>query len=240
MTEFAGFQPAAFRFFRGLARHNSRPWFERNRAVYEVEVRDAMRALVEEMDVRLAGIAPEMTGDPKRSIFRIHRDIRFSKDKSPYKTNAGCWFRHRDASRKVGQESEGGSAGFYFHFQPGSCFSAGGLWMPPRASLDRIREAIAQAPLALPKIEKAPAFRRRFGALDDEATLKRIPRGYDAEHPAARWLKLQSFTAHAPLEDAVVGSPRLVAHLTRDFERLVPLVRWLNDALGYRRARSRI
>lgn len=240
MSEFTGFGPAAFRFFRGLARNNSKAWFEKNRAVYEAEVREPMRALIEEMDVRLASIAPEMTGDPKRSMFRIHRDVRFSKDKSPYKTNAGCWFRHRDASRKVGQEAESGSAGFYFHFEPGACMVAGGLWMPPRSSLSRIRDAIAESPTAIDRIEKTATFKRRFGGLDAEPTLKRVPRGYDPEHAAARWLKLQSFTAHAPLEDRVVGSKRLPDHLARDYERLVPLIRWLNTALGYRRARSRL
>jgi uncharacterized protein (TIGR02453 family) len=239
MTDFTGFRPAAFRFFRGLARNNSKPWFEKNRAIYEVEVRDQMRALVEEMDVRLASFAPEITGDPKKAMFRIHRDIRFSKDKSPYKTNAGCWFRHTDASRKVGQESEGGSAGFYFHFQPGACFSAGGLWMPPRGSLTRIRDAIADAPTELAAIEKAAPFRKRFGHIDTEATLVRVPRGYDPEHPAGHWLKLKSFTAGAPIDDKIVGSKRLLTHLSKDFERLLPLVRWLNSALGYKRARSR-
>ena len=240
MTDFTGFRPAAFRFFRGLARNNSKPWFEKNRAIYEVEVRDQMRALVEEMDVRLAAFAPEITGDPKRAMFRIHRDIRFSKDKSPYKTNAGCWFRHRDASRKVGHDSEGGSAGFYFHFQPGACFSAGGLWMPPRGSLQRIRDAIDDAPTGLAAIEKAAPFRKRFERIDTEASLTRVPRGYDPEHTAAHWLKLKSFTAGAELDDRTVGSKRLLTALSRDFERLLPLVRWLNDALGYQRARSRI
>jgi uncharacterized protein (TIGR02453 family) len=96
------FTAATLRFFRGLKRHNTKPWFESHRAEYEQEVRAPMRALIEEMDVRLARFAPEITGDPKRSMFRIYRDIRFSKDKSPYKTNAACWFRHRDAEARVG------------------------------------------------------------------------------------------------------------------------------------------
>src|SRR5262249_48339909 len=114
------FSPAAQRFFRSLSRNNNKTWFEANRSVYDTEVRAPLKALVEELDVRLAGIAPEIIGDPKRSLFRINRDIRFSKDKSPYKTNAGCWFYHQDSGRQVGREADAGSAGFYFHLDGSS------------------------------------------------------------------------------------------------------------------------
>ncbi len=113
-ARFAGFRPEALGFLRRLKRNNRREWFERNRAVYETEVRDPMRALVEEMDVRLARLAPELTGDPRHSIFRIHRDVRFSADKSPYKTNAACQFYHQDAGRGAGQDAQGAGAGLYF------------------------------------------------------------------------------------------------------------------------------
>jgi Conserved hypothetical protein (DUF2461) len=93
MADFAGFRPAAFRFLRDLARNNQKVWFEANRGAYEREVRDPMRLLVETLDAKLGSIAPEIVGDPKRSMFRIHRDVRFSRDKSPYKTNAGAWLR---------------------------------------------------------------------------------------------------------------------------------------------------
>src|SRR5881296_4282516 len=100
------FTPASLAFLRGLARHNNKPWFEAHRESYENDIRAPMRGLIEEMDVRLARLAPEITGDPKRSMFRIYRDIRFSKDKSPYKTHAACWFHHRDADRAVGGDAE--------------------------------------------------------------------------------------------------------------------------------------
>jgi hypothetical protein len=100
MEGFGGFRPAAFRFLRDLERNNAKAWFEANRDVYEREVREPMRLLVETLDATLGSIAPEIVGDPKRSMFRIHRDVRFSKNKSPYKTNAGAWLYHRDAGRK--------------------------------------------------------------------------------------------------------------------------------------------
>src|SRR5687768_17992091 len=113
------FTKVPFRFFRGLAKNNNKTWFEAHRDEYEREVREPMRQLIEDMNTRFARFAPEMGGDPKRSMFRINRDIRFSKDKSPYKTHAACWFNHRAADAKVGSEAAGGSAGFYFHLQPG-------------------------------------------------------------------------------------------------------------------------
>jgi uncharacterized protein (TIGR02453 family) len=236
---FGGFRPAAFRFFRDLGRNNEKAWFEANRDVYEREVRGPVRLLVETLDARLGSIVPEIVGDPKRSMFRIHRDVRFSRDKSPYKTNAGAWLYHRDAGRKVGREGEGGGAGFYFHIDATTCFMAGGIWMPAPPALARIREAIAAKPSFLPRLTSASAFRRRFDSLSEEAKLRRVPRGFPPDHPAAEWLKLQSFTARAGIDARVVTSPRLVDHLCRDIALLVPLVRWLNRALGYEPAKVR-
>src|SRR5215208_3752534 len=170
------FSPAALRFFRQLSRHNDKQWFEANRAAYEGEVREPMRDLIEEMDTRFARFAPEIGGDPKRSTFRINRDIRFSKDKSPYKTNAGCWFHHRSASRSVGSEANEGSAGFYFHLQPGESFAGGGIWMPPRPQLNKVRAAIAEKPQLF--IRMTQSLPKRFGGLTDENALKRLPRGF--------------------------------------------------------------
>jgi uncharacterized protein (TIGR02453 family) len=233
------FTAASLAFLRGLARHNAKPWFEAHRESYEGDIRAPMRALIEEMDVRLARFAPEITGDPKRSMFRINRDIRFSKDKSPYKTHAACWFRHRDASHNVGGDAEEGSAGLYFHLQPGKSFVGGGIWMPPRPSLNKIRDAIADDPTGFTRIVQNPRARRRFGGLSDEAVLKRMPRGFADDHPAARWLRYQSFTIGRELSDTQVLGPRLPALLEDDFSVMMPLVRWLNRALGLKQATAR-
>ena len=230
---FPGFSAEALRFLRRLRRNNRKDWFERNRAVYETAVRDPMRALVEEMDVRLARIAPELMGDPRRSVFRIHRDVRFSRDKSPYKTNAACQFYHMDAGRGAGRDADGAAAGLYFQLADGECFAAGGLWMPARPALDRVREAIDQDPESLDELVRTPAFRRRFRELTPEAVLTRMPRGYAESHPAAGWLRFQSFTASRDMPEREVLSPRLPDILARDFAALVPLVRWLNQAIGY-------
>jgi uncharacterized protein (TIGR02453 family) len=233
-ARFAGFGPEALRFLRRLKRNNRREWFERHRWAYESEVRDPLRALVEEMDVRLARLAPELTGHPRHSVFRIHRDVRFSTDKTPYKTNAACQFYHHDAGRGAGQDAEGAGAGLYFQLADGQCFVAGGMWMPARPALERIRDRLAEEPEALEGLLQAPAFRRRFGPLDEEEMLKRMPRGYREDHPAARWLRYRSFTATRMMTAREVESPRLPELLARDFAVLIPLVRWLNSALGYK------
>jgi len=219
-------------FFTGLREHNSKPWFEAHRENYERHVKEPMQALVAAMDARFARFAPEIGGDPRRSVFRLHRDIRFSKDKSPYKTHTACWFFHRGAHKSVGQEAEGGSAGFYFHLQPGSSFVGGGMWMPPRPLLDRFRAAIAKDPKGFGKLLAEPRLRKRFGGLSDENQLKRMPRGYAEDHPAAPWLRHQSFTLGRRLTDAQVTSARLPATLEADYALMLPLVRWLNGVLG--------
>src|SRR5438445_11303357 len=112
------FSAATLTFLRSLKRHNNRSWFEAHRAEYEAAVKQPMHALIEEMDVRLARLAPEIVGDAKRSMFRIYRDIRFSADKSPYKTHASCGFYHHDGSRAGGRAAAGRGDGFSFRLAP--------------------------------------------------------------------------------------------------------------------------
>ena len=238
MPEFAGFPAAAFTFLRGLKRHNARPWFEARREVYEAALRAPMRAFIEAVDIRLARLAPEVVGDPRTSMFRIHRDVRFSNDKSPYKTWASCWFFHRDAGKGVGQDAHGG-AGFYFHVEPGLCEIAAGLWMPEKTALAKVRDAIAEDHEGFLRVLSAPAFRRTWKRLSPQAVLTRTPRGYDPLHPAEGWLRYKSFTSTIMLTDQQVRSPRLVDLVTRRYESMVPLVRWLNSALGFPPVSSR-
>jgi uncharacterized protein (TIGR02453 family) len=236
---FPGFSRGALTFLRQLKRNNRREWFQANRETYDREVLEPLKLLVEEVDVRFGHFAPEYIGDPKRSIFRIHRDVRFSKDKSPYKTHAASWFKHRNAGHGVGSETHGGGAGFYFHLEPGGSLVAGGIWMPPRPTLNRLRDSIATKPAAFEKSMSAPAFKRRFGKLSEEAMLTRLPRGFAPGHPAERWLRYQSFTVHAMLSDAEVLDRRVVDRVERDFKTMLPFVRWLNSSLGYQPAERR-
>jgi uncharacterized protein (TIGR02453 family) len=233
------FTPATMQFLRDLARNNRKVWFEAHRTDYEELVKAPMGELIEDMDVRLARLAPELVGDPRRSMFRIYSDIRFSKDKSPYKTHAACWFYHRGGSHAVGSEATGGGAGFYFQIAPGKSFMGGGMWMPPRHTLSRLRDAIAESPRRFEKMVTDRRVVRRFGGLSDEAVLTRVPRGYAADHPAARWLRFRSFTVGRALGDAQAVSARLPALLEADFRIMLPLVRWINGVLGLKAAARR-
>lgn len=200
-----------------------------------------LRLLAEELDVRFGRVAPEFVAPPKRALFRIHRDVRFSNDKSPYKTHAALWVFHQDAGRGVGREAHGG-AGFYFHLEPGASVVAGGFWMPPRPLLGVLRGKLVDEQQAFERIVKAPAFMRRFRSLTDDepgVRLTRVPRGFAPDHPAAHWLRFNSFTTSRSLSDADVLSPRLVDTIMKDYTALLPLVRWLNGALGFPAAKRR-
>ena len=240
MTDtFRGFGRGALTFLRQLKKNNRREWFQANKDTYENEVLAPLKLLVEEVDVRFGSFAPEFVGDPKRSIFRIYRDVRFSKDKSPYKTHAASWFKHQNSGHGVGSETHGGGAGFYFQLEPGGSFLAGGIWMPPRPSLNQLRDSIAARPAAFEKTIATPAFKRRFGKLSEEAVLTRLPRGFAPGHPAEKWLRYQSFTVHAMLSDAEALNRKLVDRLEKDYKLMLPFVRWLNTALGFQPADRR-
>jgi uncharacterized protein (TIGR02453 family) len=235
---FRGFGRGALTFLRQLKRHNEREWFLAHKETFDNEVLAPLKLLVEEVDVRFGSFAPEFVGDPKRSIFRIYRDVRFSKDKSPYKTHAASWFKHQNSSQGVGSEAFGAGAGFYFHLEPAASFVGGGIWMPPRPTLNQLRDSIAAKPKEFEQSMSAPAFKRRFGKLSEESMLTRLPRGFAPGHAAEKWLRYQSFTAGAELSDADILDRKLVDKIEKDFKTMLPFVRWLNQALGYR-ARDR-
>jgi uncharacterized protein (TIGR02453 family) len=238
MNAFTGFGPRAFTFLRGIARNNRKEWFEAHREDYESHLRDPMRVLVDEIDAVLGHLAPEIRGNPRKSVFRIHRDVRFSADKSPYKTHVAAWFFHQDAGSGVGREAHGG-AGFYVHVEPGACMFGGGIWMPPKVALDRIRDQIVENGKAFEKLLNEPSFRKRFGSLSTESVLTRTPRGYDRAHPQEKWLRYKSFTAGRELPDSAVASRKLIASMRTDMAAMLPFVRWLNAAIGLSARKSR-
>ncbi|MEP6780912.1 MAG: DUF2461 domain-containing protein [Gemmatimonadaceae bacterium] len=229
---FKGIRPAALTFMRGLKKNNRKEWFEEHRDDYEREVKQPLLALIEDVDALLAEFAPEIIGSPKKSMFRIYRDVRFSKDKSPYKTHAAAWFYHRDGGSSVGSEAAHGGAGFYFHFSPEGSHVGGGIWMPPRPVLNRVRTLIAENPEGFEDIVLAPAFKKKFGALEEESMLTRIPRGFDPDHAAGKWLRFQSFTAGHPITNEQLMSPKLPQIIAKSYETMTPFVRWLNSASG--------
>lgn len=229
---FEGFRPAAMTFLRGLKKNNRKEWFEEHRDDYEREIKLPLLALIEDVDVRLAEFAPEIIGSPKKSMFRIYRDVRFSKDKSPYKTHAAAWFYHRDGGSSVGSEAAHGGAGFYFHIAPEGTFMGGGIWMPPRPVLNRIRQNIADDHEGFEDIILSKEFKKNFGELEKESVLTRPPRGFAPDHPAGDWLRYQSFTAGRELSKEDYESPKLPAILAKYYASMTPFIRWLNEASG--------
>lgn len=221
------FTDETFRFLEDLAAHNERPWFDANKARYEQVVREPALALVRAMGPRLAELAPRFVADDRKvggSLMRLHRDTRFSADKSPYKTNVGIQFRH-----------EGGAdvhaPGIYVHLSPEACFLGIGSWMPEPPVLDRIRRALVADPAAYRAATALPGW-DTDGSRHGTERLKRPPKGFPPDHPLVEELKKKSHLATRALSrDEVVGdgfADLVTAHLAD----AVPYLRWLTEASG--------
>jgi uncharacterized protein (TIGR02453 family) len=218
--------PATFRFLSELARHNDRQWFAANKQRYIDDVRDPLLQFVAEFAPELAKISRHMVADPRPvggSLFRIYRDTRFSRDKRPYKTQAGLSFRHaggRDVHGPV----------FYLHLEPGGVFMAAGMWHPEPEALTKIRDAIVGKPKRWQQVLDTRALRLDAGHEGDQ--LKRPPRGYDPEHRFVGDLKRKSFTAHTPFADADVCASNFQRKFAAACRQKVPLMEFLTSALG--------
>lgn len=219
------FTPRTFRFLRALARHNEREWFQAHKADYEAHVREPFLQLIGDLQAPLAQISPHYIANPRRmggSLFRIHRDVRFSNNKAPYKTWSGARCYHERA-RQVHCPS------FYIHIEPGNNFFGGGLWHPETATQRRIRDFIVDNPDAWTRATRDPAFLRRF-AWGGES-LVRTPQGYPADHPLIVDLKRRDFVVSQHLSDEAVTGPVLLDTLVDGFKAAAPLVDYLCAAL---------
>lgn len=223
------FSPQTLKFLRALARHNDREWFREHRGDYEAHVRGPMIALIERLAVDLPAIAPDLSAHPKTSMYRIHRDTRFTANKAPYKTHVAAIFPHRALPKHEG-------AGLYVHVATDQVFIGGGLYRPQPRQLQRLREHIAARHDRLRALVTTPAFRRSFGALSGER-LKRMPRGFPTDHPAGDLLRLKQFLAGAERPPAFATGPRFYSSLLRLFAQLAPLIAFLNTPLAGREFR---
>ena len=215
---FPGFPPAALAFFKGLRDHNDPVWFKPRKAVYEAEVLAPFRHLIVAVAAALEEAGLPLVGDPRRSIFRIYRDVRFSPDKRLYKTHAGAVLTRSGNKRDPGL--------LYLHLAPGESMVAAGFWHPEPALLARLRRAILDDPDGFLAIAGGLAAAGHPVASDDR--LSRPPRGFEAAKgtPVADYVFWKSFTAHAPLSDDEMQSPALVDRIL-DFARSVwPLLEW--------------
>lgn len=206
-----------------LAKNNNRTWFQKNRALYE-EARDNILEVTRFLIGEIAKFDSSIMGvEEKDCLFRIFRDARFSKDKSPYKTNFGAFI-------KSGGRSTAG-AGYYFHVEPGNSMTAGGIYMPPAPELLAIRRAIAKRPVEFEKIIFEKKFTRRFGGLSDER-LKTAPKGFPRDHPAIEHLKWKHYIVFRNYPDRDVVSPRYLDRCLDDFLAMAPLNEYLNRVIG--------
>ena len=210
-------------FLRRLKRNNRREWFNAHRDEYEQHVRQPMIDVIERLAVDFRSFAPDLVASPKRSLYRIHRDIRFSPDKKPYKTHVAAVFPPRDLPKHEG-------AGLYFHTAPDGVWIGGGMYAPQTAQLLAVREHIAANSRRLRSIVSAPGFRRAVGQLEGER-LQRVPRGFPKDHEAAEFLRFRQFLAGRDLPAAFATSPKFYSTLLGVFRQIAPLIAYLNEPL---------
>lgn len=221
----AHFTRETFRFLAELALNNEKPWFEENKDRYVEHVKEPLLRFIADFQPRLTRISKAFVADPKPgggSMFRIHRDVRFSKDKSPYKTHAAAQFRHVS-----GKDVH--APGFYLHLEPGSVFAGGGMWRPDREALQQIRERIAKSPAAWKKVVQAEPF-VSSSPLGGES-LKRPPKGVEPDHPLIEDLKRKDFVATVQFKDSDALKPDFVDRYAEACESIFPLLRFLCGAL---------
>jgi uncharacterized protein (TIGR02453 family) len=221
---FAGFGPRALPFFKALAFHQSREWFEANRDTYESAVKGPIGDFVDDVAERLRQAKIPIRGDRKSSLFRIHRDVRFSADKDPYKTHAGV------VLTRSGNKNDSGL--LYFHLSPEACFFAAGFYRPDPEKLARLRGAAARTPKAF---KAMTAKLKRAGLnLSAEDSLKRTPRGFEAidDPEIAVATRLKSMVCRRPVAAGAVAAPPLVDDFCAFAADALPLLKWGWDALA--------
>ncbi|MCE2788446.1 MAG: DUF2461 domain-containing protein [Saprospiraceae bacterium] len=218
-------KPSTLHFLTDLAENNHKPWLDANKKIYSTAKQnclDLTSALLSEMQKFDAGLEPLQ---PKDCMFRINRDIRFSADKSPYKSHFGI------AMHIGGKKS--GLAAYYLHIEPEKSFVGGGVWMPEAPALKKIRKEIHYFPKEWTSILNNPDFIRVYNTPDEEsgAKLSRPPKGFDAEDPMIEWIKLKSFTATRPVSNEQLCSEKALPIVIDAWKSLKPMLQFLNSGM---------
>ena len=214
-----------FRFFRALAKNNNREWFQAHKADYQRAVVAPMCGFIESMGPRLRGISPHFVANPRPhngSMFRIYRDLRFARDKSPYKLHAACQFRHA-----LGRDAH--TVGFYVHLSVEEVVIGAGIWLPPSEELQKIRETIVDNPNAWRDIKTSSAVKRYFGGISGDG-LKRPPRGFDADHEHIDDLKRKSFLLMRHEKPEIMLREDFESEVEKTFRAAMPLMEYIGFA----------
>ena len=218
-------QAATIKFLKDLKKYNNKPWFDANRKQYETAKEDFEGFVQKIIDKHTKKDASLKELKAKNCLFRINRDVRFSKDKSPYKTNFGAHIN--------GGGKKSILAGYYFHLEPGESFVGGGLWMPMPPELKKIRQEIDYNFKEFKKIIDSKKFKSVYGDLSrsSEYSLVNVPQGFEKDNPAAEDLKLKSYVGMKKIKEADLTSKELEKQVAEAFEALQPLVEFINRAL---------
>ena len=213
-------------FLKELKRNNNKTWFDNHKAEF-LSAKNDFESFVQEIIKVISAFDNDIKDlQAKNCTFRINRDIRFSKDKTPYKTNMGASFN------RGGKKSIFG--GYYFHLEPGGkSFVGGGLWMPDPIALKKLRQEIDYCFPEFQKIISNPSFKKQYNNLEmnEGQMLVNVPKGYDKENPAASFLKLKSFVATKNIPDTLLTNSGLLKETAKAFEALAPLVKFMNRSL---------
>ena len=221
---FEGFPKECIKFLKQLKRNNSREWFEKHKEDFEQNAKTPMLSFIAALQPRFTQFAPEFDLNPKRSIFRIYRDIRFSSDKTPYKTHIAAHFVLRGMPKGfIG-------SGYYIQIEPGEFFVGGGIYLPDSNQLKKIRKAIAIHREEFLSIIENHGFKKMFAPFE-WSKLQRIPKGYAENHPMAEWLKFKQFFVGVSLPESKCYSESLIDKVADVCEEAAPLVRFLNKSL---------
>ena len=232
-SRFTGFRPEAIDFLADLAQNNDRAWFQPRKTEYEQLLKEPMEAFVAALAERLDAHRLPLQADPKSSIFRIYRDTRFAKDKSPYKTHLGAsfpWVEHRDASESISHMEH--SNGAYFHLQPGNNFAGGGMWQATKPRLDAFRQAILDDERRVRGALEDRGFLAEWGPVESHESLKRVPPGFPADHPMADQARWKDIVFGRRLSDVEVYSDDLPEILASAYEAATPVFRFLSSLDG--------
>ena len=223
-SRFPGFSSKALVFFRQLEKNNERDWFKAHKAVFDTEVREPMVDLVGLMCDEFRRFAVDYVPEkPEKAIYRIYRDTRFSKDKTPYKSHIAAQFQHRRMHRNRG-------AGFYFELSHRHLGIAGGMYMPDPEQLLAVRQAITNDPAGFASLCEDPSLLKLLGPMQGDS-LSRVPKGFDPQYPAADFLRRKQWYFYIELDAKVSLSSRIYDEIMVRFQRSLPIVQFLNDAV---------
>jgi uncharacterized protein (TIGR02453 family) len=218
--------PKLFSFLRDLKNNNRRDWFLENKDRYEEHVREPILQFITEFGIPLREISEHFVADARKvggSLFRIHRDTRFSKDKTPYKTAVGVQFRHR-----MGKDAH--APGFYMHLEPGNCFVGAGIWHADNRTLTKIRQAIVNDSVRWKSILKEPPLADEFTQAGE--SLKRAPKGFDPDHPLIEDLRRKDFIAFKQISEQATKEPSFLIAVAKDFRATSAYVEFLTRAVN--------